>query len=104
MHYGIANFIIFLAFVGLFGLTYQGKSNKGVNQKPKTITSFKANNAKHSMNTMTLSECQDIHEQIRKEKNDESLYKGHWAFQGKGKSCPVFNNMDKKAFAQLSDN
>lgn len=102
MHYRIANLSIALAFILLFGAYYQGQSEQKGHEKLTQSNAAKAKKA-DNRSTMSLTECQAIHDRIRKEKDDASLRKGPWLLQGDQKECPVFTPIDYRAMAKLQE-
>ncbi len=102
MRYTIANLFIALSFTFLFGAYYQGQSGQKEPEKDSQSNSMEAGKDLNRY-SMSLTECQAIHDRIRKEKDDASLRKGPWLLQGKQNKCPVFKSIDYKALAYLPE-
>jgi len=103
MRYGIANLTVLAAFITLFGMTYQGESGQAPQNTRAQATSAASKLSLSKQNNMTLTECQAIHDRLRKQKNDESLRKGFWRMQKSQKDCPFFTPRDYQAMASYSE-
>lgn len=101
MRYGIANLTIVFGFVALLGATYEAENLQTSAEKTVTKADFHDNGEVQNQRNMSLKECQAIHDRIRKEKDDESLYKGAWLNLSNKANCPVLKKQDYQAMAKF---